>query len=95
MSTFCYRDTELNTNVNASILRALNGKDVNFSRKRKFFGEPPKPDTPPVSVIILICRIQVVSNRTISLYFQTTPYWNNPIWGGDITSPPVNVSSLP
>lgn len=70
MSTFCYRDTELNTNVNASVLRALNGKDVNFSRKRKFFGEPPKPDTPPVSVIILIFRIQVVSNRTIFLIFR-------------------------
>lgn len=49
MSTFCYRDTELNSNGNISVLRALNGKEIHFNRKRKFFGDPPKPDTPPVS----------------------------------------------
>lgn len=37
--TFCYPDCSLNSSGNSG----------SISRKRKFFGEPPKPDTPPVS----------------------------------------------
>lgn len=39
-----------NWNLCGLIQNAFQGKDTLSSRKRKFFGDPPKPDTPPVSI---------------------------------------------
>lgn len=93
MSGFSYRDTELNTIGNISVLRALNGKEIHFNRKRKFFGDPPKPDTPPVSIFDVLTRLISIYIYIICHFIpKATPYWNNPIWNGDISSSPVNVS---
>lgn len=87
---FNYRDGEFNENKeNSSILG--NGHEMSCNRKRKIIGEPPKPDTPPVSFIIsdhayVFCLLFVVFFFIYSC--QTTPYWNNPIWSSNIISPP-------
>lgn len=49
MSTFC----DGNSIANGSRLvlkRTFSAKDNNSNCKQKFYGGPPKPDTPPVSV---------------------------------------------
>lgn len=100
MSTFRYRETNLNDTENVSILqRTLNGKEVNYnSRKRKLYGGPPKPDTPPVSKLFEFYLFKNILKRfygkylMFSCHLQAAPYWNNPIWSSNVNSPPVNVS---